>query len=116
MKLLYKPFAIVAGIVSARLGRKAFQQLWFKLDKDPPPRSSTAEASTVKVVGAAALQAATMAAVAAFVDRQSRRWFQYLTGFWPNGAKAKAVGQEVAVPAAAAVAKPAAQDAQPAEK
>jgi hypothetical protein len=36
-----------------------------------------------KVVGAAALEAATMAGIAAAVDRASARVFHYLTGIWP---------------------------------
>jgi xanthosine utilization system XapX-like protein len=84
MKLFYKPFAIVAGIVSARLGRKVFQRVWSRIDKSDPPAATTAEASLPKVVGAAALEAATMAGVAAAVNRASARSFQHLTGIWPG--------------------------------
>ena len=42
-----------------------------------------------KVVGAAALEAATMAGVAAAAERASARAFHYLTGFWPAKKKNK---------------------------
>jgi hypothetical protein len=84
MKLLYKPFGIVAGIVAARLGRKAFKQLWGKFDQQDPPDPSTEEATAGKIVAAAALEAATMAAVAAAVDRASARTFYHLFGIWPG--------------------------------
>jgi hypothetical protein len=83
MRFLYKPFAIIAGIIGARIGKKTFRALWARIDNAEPPAPTTPEASLPKVVGARALEAATMAATAAVVDRASARSFQYLTGFWP---------------------------------
>jgi predicted DNA-binding transcriptional regulator YafY len=87
MKILYKPFAIIASLVGAKLGRNAFKKVWGKIDTADPPEPTTAEASFPKVVGAAALEAATMAAIGAAVDRASARSFHYLTGFWPGKEK-----------------------------
>jgi predicted DNA-binding transcriptional regulator YafY len=87
MKILYKPFGIVAGLIGARLGRKAFKKLWTRIDAADPPEPTTAEASFSKVVGAAALEAATLAGIAAAVDRASARAFHYLTGIWPGKRK-----------------------------
>jgi hypothetical protein len=87
MKILYKPFAIIAGVIAGKLGRNAFKSLWSKIDDREPPRPTTAEASLPKVVGAAALEAATMAGVAAAVNRASARAFHYLTGIWPGEKK-----------------------------
>lgn len=84
MKFLYKPFAIVAGVIAARLGRAAFKGLWSRVDDAEPPTPQTPDASLPKLIGAAALEAATMAGVAAAVDHASRRSFRYLTGFWPG--------------------------------
>jgi hypothetical protein len=84
MKILYKPFAIIASIVAARLGANVFKAIWAKIDSAAPPKATTEQASLPKVVGAAALEAATMAGVAAAVNRGSARTFQYLTGFWPG--------------------------------
>ena len=83
-KVFYKPFAIIAALIGARLGRNLFKQLWAMIDDAEPPPPTTAEASLPKVVGAAALEAATMAAVGAAIDRASARWFHYLTGVWPG--------------------------------
>ncbi len=87
MKVLYKPFALIAGVIGARLGQRAFKTVWAKLDDAEPPSPTTEEASLGKVVGAKALEAATVASIAAAVDRASARSFQYLTGFWPGGKK-----------------------------
>jgi hypothetical protein len=84
MKVLYKPFAIIASLIGARLGRNAFKKMWARIDDTDPPEPTIEEASLGKVVGAAALEAATMAAIGAAVDRASARSFHYLTGFWPG--------------------------------
>ena len=87
MKLLYKPFALIAGIIGARLGRSIFKGLWAKLDGAEPPKETTEEASLGKVVGAKALEAATLAGTAAAVDRASRRSFEWLFGVFPGEKK-----------------------------
>ena len=84
MKLIYKPFAILARLISGRLGRSAFQSLWTRFDDEPPPRPGTGEGSLGKVVAAQALQAGVMAAVAAAVNRIFARSFQHLVGSWPE--------------------------------
>ncbi len=84
MKILYTPFKIIATLVGSKLGRSIFKNLWGKLDDAEPPRPTTAEASFSKVVAAAALEAATLAGVAAVVDRASARAFHYFTGIWPG--------------------------------
>jgi uncharacterized membrane protein YeaQ/YmgE (transglycosylase-associated protein family) len=84
MKILYKPFAIIAGLIGARIARAVFRALWSKVDDAEPPKPTTAGASFGKVVGAAALEAATMAGVGAAVDRAGARTFQHLTGIWPG--------------------------------
>jgi hypothetical protein len=86
MKILYKPFAIVAGLVAARLGRSVFRSVWSAFDEQPPPLPATGEASLGKVVGAQALQAAVMAGVAAAVDRGFAGAFHHLVGAWPKKA------------------------------
>jgi hypothetical protein len=84
MKLLYKPFGIIAGVVGARVGQSVFKTVWARLDDAEPPRPKTQEASLGKVVAASALEAATLAGIGAAVDRLGMRWFHYLTGIWPG--------------------------------
>jgi hypothetical protein len=84
MKILYKPFAIVAGIIGVRIGRSAFKSLWSRIDGGEPPSPTSAEVSTGKAVGAAALEAATLAAAGAVAERMSAKFFHHLTGFWPE--------------------------------
>lgn len=84
MKLIYKPFALIAGLIAGRLGRSAFKSLWTRIDDAPPPEPGTGEGSVVKVVGAEALKAGVMAAVAAAVNRMFAGTFHYLVGAWPE--------------------------------
>jgi hypothetical protein len=85
MRILYKPFSIISNLIGAKLGHSLFKTLWRRVDKAEPPRPTTPDASLPKVVGAAALEAATLAGVAAAVDRASARAFHHLTGIWPGG-------------------------------
>ena len=63
MRILYKPFGIIAGLIGARIATAVFKALWSRIDHDAPPKPTTQEASFPKVVGAAALEAATMAGI-----------------------------------------------------
>ena len=84
MKLLYKPFSLIASAIAARIGRAIFKGLWSRVDEREPPAPTAPEASLPKVVGAAALEAATMASVSAAADRAAADLFHHLTGVWPG--------------------------------
>jgi hypothetical protein len=86
MKILYKPFGLIAAFIAARLGKSIFKGLWAKIDDAEPPAPTAPNATLPKVVGAAALEAATMAGVGAAVDRATARAFHHLTGIWPGDA------------------------------
>ncbi len=94
MKILYKPLAIIAGVIAAKVGQSIFRALWSKLDDAEPPAGTTREAPVRKVVGAAALEAATLAGAKAVADRASARSFHYLTGVWPGEEHAKRRDEE----------------------
>jgi hypothetical protein len=82
MKILYTPFAIIAGIIGAAIGRHVFKALWSQIDGEEPPKATTPEVPLGKVVGATVLEAATMAGVGAAIDRASLNSYRYLTGVW----------------------------------
>ncbi len=84
MKILYKPFGIIASLIGAKIANSIFKVIWSRIDEEAPPKPTAADVSIQKVVGSAALKAATMAAVGAAVDRASARTFQHLTGIWPG--------------------------------
>ncbi len=84
MRILYKPFGIVAGVIGAKLGKRTFHSIWEAVDEGEPPKPTTADAPLTKVIAAATLEAATMAAVGAIVDRAAARAFHHLFGAWPG--------------------------------
>lgn len=86
MKLLYKPFSLIAGVIAGRVGKTTFKSLWSRVDERDPPEPTAPETTFPKVVGAAALEAVTMATVAATINRATAAAFHYLTGVWPGKA------------------------------
>ena len=89
-KLLYKPVAIICGLIAGRLARRVFAALWRLIDKSPPPKPDSQQAPLGKLVAAAALEGATQRATRAAVDRAGAATFHHLTGLWPGRAPEKA--------------------------
>lgn len=89
MKLLYKPLAIVSRGIASRLGKSTFRGVWGRIDAGEPPSPTAGEAGFAKVIGAAVLEAATMAAFAAAADRVSAHAFHHLFGAWPGEKRKK---------------------------
>ena len=84
MKLIYKPFGIVLGIVAGLLGRKAFDFVWTKIDDQEPPEPKTEDASWRRVLAAAAVQGLIFRVTKVAVDRYGAIGWRHLTGTWPG--------------------------------
>jgi hypothetical protein len=84
MKLIYKPFAVIFGLLAGVLARQLFSFIWSKIDDEDPPRANTEEAEWPKVLAAAAIQGATFAVTKAAVERAGAEGFTHLTGVWPG--------------------------------
>jgi hypothetical protein len=84
MKLLYKPFGFIFGIVGGLLGKRLFDFVWTKIDDEEPPEATTEQAQWGKIIAAAALQGMIFKATRAVIDRQGARGWYYLTGSWPG--------------------------------
>jgi Protein of unknown function (DUF4235) len=84
MKLLYKPFGIVLGILAGVLSKKLFEAVWGILDRDEPPKATTQEADWTKVLAAAAVQGVTFKVTRAAVDRAGAKGWDHLFGVWPG--------------------------------
>jgi len=84
VKLLYKPFGFVAGIIAGLVGRRLFDYTWEKLDEEEPPKGTTEQSSWVKILSAAALQGVIFQTVRVVVDRYAAIGWRYLTGVWPG--------------------------------
>lgn len=84
MKLIYKPFGIVIGLLSGLVASKIFNAVWGIFDNEEPPKPTTLETSWPKVLGAAAVQGVTFKVTRAIVDRNTAKGFAFLTGTWPG--------------------------------
>jgi Protein of unknown function (DUF4235) len=84
MKLIYKPFGIIAGILGGLLSKKLFEFIWSKFDDEDPPKPTTEETNWPKVLAAAAVEGITFKVTRAAVDRAGAQGFNYLTGVWPG--------------------------------
>jgi hypothetical protein len=84
MKLLYKPFGIILGILAGLVGRKAFDFVWTKLDDEEPPEPTTEETSWRRVIAAAAVQGVIFRVTRVAVDRYGAIGWRNLTGTWPG--------------------------------
>ena len=85
-KLLYKPVAIVAGIVGGVLSGLIFKQVWKVTGRgSDAPEPLDSERSWGEVLLAAGLHGAIYALVKTAVDRGAAEWTRKKTGIWPTG-------------------------------
>ena len=84
MKLIYKPFGIILGIVAGLLGKKVFDFVWTKIDDEDPPKATTEQTSWPKLLSAAAVQGVIFKTTRVAVDRAGAKGFYNLTGTWPG--------------------------------
>ncbi len=84
MKLIYKPFAVVLGLIAGFLSKKLFEQVWGLIDDVEPPKANTEETTWPKVLAAAAVEGVTFRVTRAAVERAGAKGFQSLTGAWPG--------------------------------
>jgi hypothetical protein len=96
MKLLYKPFSIVSGLVGARIGRKLFETVWDGVSDSPKPSAGDPDAGLLALTAASALEAATLAASAALFNQLGARLFHHLFGAWPKTRREKQDEQQPA--------------------
>ena len=90
MRLLYKPFGLIAGIIGGMLARAAFRRIWVAVaDEEKAPSPKDRDRAWREVVAAAAVQGAVFGGVKALVDRAGATGYQQLTGVWPGKAQTK---------------------------
>jgi hypothetical protein len=84
MKIVYKPFGIIFGLLAGFVSKKLFNVVWGIFDKEEPPKPTTKETTVPKVLAAAAVQGLTFRITRAAVDRAGARGFEFFTGIWPG--------------------------------
>ena len=84
MKLLYKPFGIVFGILAGLVSKRIFDFIWARFDDAEPPEAEHLDVSWPKLLLANAVQGGVFRATRAGADRGSRLAFYRATGVWPG--------------------------------
>ena len=85
MRLLYKPFGIIAGVVASRVAGAIFKRAWAFLSKETEtPLAMEQDRRWVAVVVAATLRGAVFGGVKAVVDRSFATGYFRRTGVWPG--------------------------------
>jgi hypothetical protein len=85
IKLMYKPFSIIAGVLGGILAGAIFKQIWkLASHEEEAPDSTDVAKGWGEVLVAATLQGAIFALVKAAVDRGAAEATLRLTGIWPG--------------------------------
>jgi hypothetical protein len=90
MKLLYKPFGLVASVLGGIVAGALFKRLWRAVADDrDAPSAKDRDRSWREVIAAAAIQGAVFGGVKALIDRAGASGFARLTGVWPGKTNTK---------------------------
>jgi Protein of unknown function (DUF4235) len=85
MKLLYRPFALVLGMLGGMAASRLFRTAWrLAAGEEDAPKATDRARGVGEVVAAAALRGAVFSGVAALVSRLGAAQFERLTGTWPG--------------------------------
>lgn len=84
MKFVYKPFAIIVGLIAGIIGRKIFEQVWGMVSDEDPADPDDRDAGWAEVLASAAIGGAIMKATQALIRRGGAKGIERSTGFWPG--------------------------------
>ena len=84
MKLIYRPFGIIMGLLAGIVGKKVFVKIWGLVDEEDPPKPTTLETNWPKLLAAAAVQGMVFRIIRVAVDRGGAKGYAHLTGVWPG--------------------------------
>jgi hypothetical protein len=85
MKILYKPFGLLVGVLGGLVAGRIFGRVWRLVGREGElPEATDAESSLHEVVVVGAMQGAIFGAVKAAIDRAGADGFAFVTGTWPG--------------------------------
>lgn len=85
MKLVYKPFGTLVGVIGGLLAAAIFRRIWqLVAHETKAPDAKDRDRGWAEVVSAAAIQGAVFGGVKAAVDRTGAIGFARVTGVWPG--------------------------------
>lgn len=84
IKLIFRPFSVVAGLLAGTIGKRLFRRLWRLLDDKQPPQAEQRSIPIGKLALALIVEGALFRLVKGLADHGSRRAFAHMTGAWPG--------------------------------
>lgn len=84
MRFIYKPFAIVVGLIAGLVSKKVFEHVWGAITDEDPRDADDRDASWAEVIASAAVAGAVVKVVQALVRRGGAKGFERATGYWPG--------------------------------
>jgi hypothetical protein len=85
LRLMYRPIAMVGGVVGGLLASMALGRLWRAIaGKGEIPEPTDQSQSWPEILLAAALHGIVFGVVKAVIDRLNAKQFERKTGFWPG--------------------------------
>src|SRR3954454_6063402 len=84
MRLVYKPFGIMLGLLAGLVANKLFQTAWGVFDDEEPPKANTRDADWSKVIAAAVVEGVAFKVTRAAVDRAGAKGWDHVFGVWPG--------------------------------
>ena len=84
MKFVYKPFALIVGLLAGILSQKVFEKIWGAIADEDPSDPDDRDATWTEVLISAAVSGVILKVVQALVRRGGAVGFERATGFWPG--------------------------------
>ena len=85
VKLFYKPFGMLAGILGGLVAGALFKRIWKLVGgEEKAPSATDAHRGWGEIIVAAGLEGLIYGAVKAAVDRAGATSFEHTTGAWPG--------------------------------
>jgi hypothetical protein len=87
MKLVFKPFSLLAGLLAGITAARLLDWIWGRVSEAEIPGPEQRDVPRSRLIAALAMEGATAHVVRGLFDNQARRGFARLTGTWPGQAE-----------------------------
>jgi hypothetical protein len=86
-KLLYKPVAILVGLLAGLVATQIFEKVWALIGDGEPADPDDRDAGWSEIVISSIISGAIFGGVRAVIQRGGAKGFERATGIWPGDAK-----------------------------
>lgn len=84
MRLLFKPFALIVGLIASRVAQAIFDRIWRRAEGQEVPDPDVREDPGGQAIAARIVRSAIFAGTTAAASRYGMHVFEHLFGRWPG--------------------------------